>query len=303
MVVAINYEPDTGGLPIAQPGAAPGSLVTEPGRLQYGDLLLGADTAAGWRQLAGWRDLPEPSLSDTQRPQAHGAYPGDVYGSSLAVTFTYQLTGTPDAKMRAVQTIELHTRMDGVERPLVVDDGAGPELRMARVVARAVPQDVHFRHGPVECSVQWVCADPRRYSLDAVTVGLSLPTSSGGLAYPLTYPLDYGTATSGAAAVVNDGSESTPVVATFTGPLTNPLLTTRDWRLGFNINLAAGESLTVDTFEGTVLLGGVTDRLYTISAASDPVERCLLAPGETDVSLAAAAGTGNATLTYRHARM
>lgn len=280
-----------------------GSLVLNPGQLQYGPMLLGAGSPAGWRELIGWRDLPEAEVADSPRPQAHGTYPGDVHGGSLAVTFTYLVRGTPDAKTAALATIERYTPMDGVDRALVVDDGDGPELRMARVIGRQVPQDRNYRHGPVECSVQFLCADPRRYALTPSVSTVSLPVSEGGLEYPLSYPSEYGTATAGGAIATNAGGMPTPVVVTFHGPLTDPVLIADTWASGFNLNLADGESLTVDTAAGTVLLNGSADRLYTIRNDASPLERCLLPPGTTNLTLIAAAGTGSATVTFRDARM
>jgi hypothetical protein len=302
MSVQVLEADTTGGLIVA-PGGAPGALVTGPGQLQYGALLLGGGTSAGWRDLFGWRDLPEAQAADSLRPQAHGAYPGAVYGESLAVTFTYLLRGTPAAKVAALDTIERHAPMDGVDRPLVVDDGTGPWLRYARVIGRLVPQDFHFRHGPVECSMQFLCADPRRYGLAELSGTVNMPASSGGLEYALVYPLEYGTASSGSVTATNSGAVETPPVFTFHGPLTDPVLSNHRWVLGFRINLVDGETLVVDTNAGTALLNGTADRLYTIRNDSDPLERCLLAPGRNDLSLTAQAGGGRVTVTYRPARM
>ena len=87
-----------GGIPVAGPTDAGGSLVTEAGHVQFGRVLFGAGSAAGWLNLTGWRDLPDTQVSDSLRPQAHGAYPGDVFGDSLVVTVDFLLRGRPDAK-------------------------------------------------------------------------------------------------------------------------------------------------------------------------------------------------------------
>lgn len=294
--------PDTGGLPV-EVGRSEGGLVTKPGQVQFGDMLMGGLTRLGWRELVGWRDAPSVQVSDTPRPQSHGAYPGDVYADPVTVTFTGLLRGTPESKRAAVDALEANTRLDGVERPLVVDDGTGPWLRMARVIGRTIPQGVHYDHAPLEVSVQFLCADPRRYALEVQERTVELPGSAGGLDYPLTYPLSYGESTSGALTATNTGTEATPPLVEFHGPMDNPVLVTSDWSLGFNITLAEGETLTADTAAGTVLLNGDTDRLYTIRNDSAPLERCRLQPGTTNLSLTATAGTGRAVLTYRNARM
>lgn len=293
-----------GGL-VVTPGGTPGGQVTGPGQLQYGDLLMGAGTSAGWRELVGWRDAPEASVSDFSRPQAHGAYPGDVLGSSLVVTFTYLLRNTDLAdRAAALAAVERFAPMDGAERMLAVNDADdGVWFRQARVIARHVPQDKNFRNGPLECSVQFLCADPRRYALTLQGGTVGLPVSSGGLNYPLDYPLDYGTFTVGSILGSNAGAVDTPLVATFQGPLTNPALHGPDWTMAFTIALGDGESLVVDTGADTALLNGSTDRMYTITDLSDPVAQCLLHPGNNDLSLTAASGTGSVNVAYRDARM
>lgn len=292
-----------GGVPVADPADPGGLLVHQFGHVQFGRVLAGPGSSVGVRQVYGWHDLPDADVADTPRPQAHGTYPGSVYGGSLTVTVDYLVRGLPDAKVEAVAALEKHTPMDGVERMLAIDDGDGTWFRMARVIAREVPQDKGYRHGPVPVSVQYLCADPRRYRLEARTVVASLPAASGGLGYPLSYPLEYGTASSTAAMAPNDGGAHTPLVVTFTGPLTNPQLASADWRLGFDMTLAAGEQLVVATAAGTALLDGTADRLYTIRPDSDPLELCLIPPDGTTLTLTAADGTGTASVTHHDARL
>lgn len=293
-----------GGVPVAAAGAPPGTLVDAIGSLEYDGMLVGGVSAAGWLELVGWRNLADADVADTPKPLGPGAYPGSVYAQSLTVTLTALVRGLPDAKAAAIDTVVAHTRMDGVERPLVVrDDAGGPWVRMARVVAREVPQDKHYRHGPVQVSVQWLCSDPRRYTLRAESVLLLLGQSSGGLVYPLDYGhgLDYGTTTNNTRTATNRGNAATPVRVLFRGPLTTPALRIGGNLLEYAVTLAAGETLRVDTRDGTALLNGRTDRSYAITARSAPVEACELPPGDTDLSLTAAAGTGSASVAYSHA--
>lgn len=284
------------------PGGSSGSLVTVAGQLQYGDMLLGVDTAARWRDLVGWRDAPDVELSDTPRPQAHGSYPGSLYAAPAIVTLTFLLVGKGPDKLVDLAVIEAGTALDGVERALVVNDGAGSTVRWGRVIARRIPMDYSFEQAPIECGIQWSCADPRRYSLTEYTVSLVLASSSGGLDYPLDYPLDYGASLGGSGLASNDGTADSPLVASFSGPLTNPTLScpTAGWDLRFDLILAAGETLSVDSQAGTVTLDGA-DRLYTLSPSSAPVDACLIPPGDHSLNLSATAGTGTASVTFRHA--
>lgn len=289
-------------IPVADESAAVGSLVTAPGCLQFGRMLLGVGSAAGLVRLTGWRSLAGVDVADTPRPQAHGSYPGDAYAAPAVVTFEFLLRGSPGEKAMALDVLEQHTRVQSTELPLIFNDGSGPWRRMARVIARDIPVEKHFTHAPVEGSVQWLCADPRRYSLAENALTIGMPSSAGGLTYPLTYPLDYGTVTSGSGVVVNSGSEATPVRLTLQGPLTAPAFRAGDMLLRFNTTLAASEQLVVDTDLGTVLLGDA-DRVATISNDSTPVELFQLEPGATDIYLTAEAGSGTATLAFNDARM
>lgn len=282
---------------------AGGGQVTVPGQLQFGPMLLGSGTAARWRTLVGWRDLPEAQTGDSPRPQAHGDYPGSVFGGALLVTFTFLLRGTPAEKQTDLATLERWTQLSAVEQWLAVDDGDGVWMRRARVIARSIPQDKHFTHAPLECSVQFLCADPRRYAYDETTGQAVLASGSGGLVYPLVYPLTYGTQSTGALVVNNTGSTDAPLVAVFSGPLTDPQIVCGDWTLAFDIDLAAGESLVVDTGAGTALLNGTADRIATITALSDPLDVCVFPPGSSTLTLTAVSGSGSVQITYRDTRM
>jgi hypothetical protein len=293
---------ENGGV-LVVPGAEAGSLVTQPGQLQYGDVLLGGLTSARWRELVGWRDAAG-TATDTNRPQAHGAYPGRVFSGSQVVTFTWLLRGTSADKLAALAALEANLPLDGVERSLVVDDGAGPTERMARVLQRTLPpMDKAFRPGPLVCSVQFLCADPRRYDLTATLTDMTLAAASGGLVYPLVYPLDYGTPGGGhPVSLLNAGSTDAPLVATFYGPVSDvTLVSSTGWRMSFDLTLTAGEFLTVDTADGTALLNGDADRLYTITSDSSPLEACTLPPGITTLTFVTSTGVGSASVVHRTA--
>lgn len=294
---------ETGGIPV-EPDATLTSLATGPGQVRFGDTLFGSATPARLRELIGWRDLPEVELADSPRPQGPGSYPGSALPGPVTVTGIFLLRGSPAVKALALEAIERATQPSAVDRPLIVNDSTGATYRMARVVARSIPQGRHFTHAPVEWSAQWVCADPRRYAVDETLGDLAMASESGGIVYPITYPLDYGVWSGGATALpANPGTADAPVRLTIRGPVENPRVTARNrWALQFNTTLDAGEFLQVDTAEGTVLLNGDADRLFTLSTDSSPLGDCVIPPNETTpVSLSAASGTGTATVALRAA--
>lgn len=289
-----------GGVPVADAGTPGGALVSEYGQVQYGRVLFGTGSAAGVRQLVGWRDLPDVELSDSARPQGHGSEPGQALTGPLVVTGVFLVRGTFEDKRLAINAIEAATQPSATEQPLVVDDG-DRAVRMARVIARTIPQEKHYRHAPAEVSVQWLCADPHRYAMDALQLRLTPLVTVGGVEYPLVYPLGYGTRTGqNTGTLTNDGSAAAPVVVSFLGPMENPGITTDAWSLSFEITLADGETLTVDTAAGSVRLNGDADRLYTITPTSTPVDGCQVPPGASSFRLAATSDTGTALVSLRH---
>ncbi|HEX2314661.1 MAG TPA: phage tail protein [Thermomonospora sp.] len=286
---------------------AAGDLITDDGQIEWNGLLLGAGTPYGWRELAGWDDLPGLSSGSAARPGRHGVWPGRRLAGERTVTFTC-LVRAPRAEMgTVVRTLRAATPAgpDETEHPLVVRTLGETLLAYAQVAGRVITNDPAFAAGVGRAVVQWACADPRRYSLAERTTEIGAPTLGSGLQYPLTYPLDYGTpGSSGWGRLPNAGDTATGVRMAITGPCTNPVVInqTTGRQLQFGIELARGEVLSVDTHQGTVTLGPA-DRLYTLTPMSVPVEDFELAPGENAVAFRAAShSTGSAlTVTWRDA--
>ena len=130
------------------------------------------------------------------------------------------------------------------------------------------------------------------------------PYVGGGYILPVITPKIF-TAGSGGSVVINNGAvgdyqaASYPTI-TFTGPLTNPLLsndTTGEY-FGLTLTMAAGDVITIDTANRTVLQGGVTNRLSLKTAGSTFFQ---LAPTSNTLRLTTSTTgeTGSATVQWR----
>lgn len=87
---------------------------------------------------------------------------------------------------------------------------------------------------------------------------LSTMSSTGGLQVPFQI---VATVVSGSVTLTNGGNARPPVLVTFTGPVTNPVLRSSDGGvMRFNIVLSAGQQLAVDLDAKTVKLNGVNRR-------------------------------------------
>ncbi|WP_406412055.1 phage tail family protein [Streptomyces halstedii] len=296
---------------------AVGDLVTRPGHIQYGDLLLGPGTPYGWKNLTGWEDMPPLDSGTVPRAGAHGSYPGQLLSQSRTVGLDGLIVRAPRARIgTVVGALSAGTRPVVDELPLVVWlDERGPLLSWARAVRRAIPTGVGYRMGLVMGgAVQWEATDPRRYGLTEYAVPASLPVAEPGLDWQtdpgperLDWELDFGAVGSaGGMSVNNDGDADTHPVIEFRGPVLRPSLT--NLRTGdvleYDLPLAAGDVLTVDTQAGTVMLNGAASRLYTVTARSTPEEQFTLGCGTTDLIFRAAPDSnpaGTVLVRYRAA--
>ncbi|MFC8695887.1 phage distal tail protein [Streptomyces parvus] len=170
---------------VATMGAA-GALVTRPGHVQYGDLLLGPDTPYRWRSLTGWGDLPPLDSGSVQRADAHGAYPGQLLAQSRTIGVDGLVVRAPRAQIgEVVGRLESATAPRVDEIPLVAWlDERGPLVSYARAVRRAVPTTTGYRLGTiVGGAIEFVATDPRRYALAEQVATATLPVSESGLSW------------------------------------------------------------------------------------------------------------------------
>ncbi|RMB83643.1 phage distal tail protein [Streptomyces shenzhenensis] len=291
--------------------AAAGALVTRPGHVQFGDLLLGPGTPYRWKSLTGWEELPGLDSGTVLRADAHGAIPGRLLAQARTIGLDGLMVRAPrDSIGATIATLNRATVPADTEVPFVAWlDERGPLLAYACVVRRIVPVGIGYRLGTITGgAVEWQATDPRRYELAERSVPATLPASEPGLDWPLTWPLAFGTpGSTGALSVTNVGDAETHPVVEFRGPVTGPAMTnliTGDV-IEYDIPLAAGDVLTVDTRAGTVVLNGTASRIYTATSRSVPEQTFTLAPGTTSLIFRAAPGstdpTATATVRYRSA--
>lgn len=138
--------------------------------------------------------------------------------------------------------------------------------------------------------------DPRLYSS---TLSSSVVPFSTGATTGLSFNLGFNFGFGGAAGtdgvfVTNEGNRPTPPVFTITGPCVSPVIRddTYGHVLAFNITLAAGETLVIDTQYRTVKLNGTTNRRSTLADS----DWFFLQPGDTFLRYGADSGVGSSLL-------
>jgi Phage tail protein len=183
---------------------------------------------------------------------------------------------------------------------------AGKQLMASvRCQQRSMPTTLGYASpGNDKTTLQLVASDPRRYAPAQQTATTGLYAATGGLAYPITYPLNWGTITSdGALPITNSGDTSTPPTFTITGGGNTPSITRQDTgqSLMLDLNLQPTDVLVVDVLNDRILLDGSS--VYSVlDPSSDPVSAFFIAPGTTSIGLSVASGTGTVlTATWQSA--
>ncbi|GII89617.1 hypothetical protein Ssi03_76070 [Sphaerisporangium siamense] len=287
-----------------------GELIAGDWDIDWDGFLIGTGTPYTVVQLDGWLDSPPLVDRSVPRPSRHGSWAGRPRAQARTVTAIVRIVAERSAMGDAVHALRAATGVarDATEAPLAIRALGQTLVAFGKFANRLLSVDQLFAAGvALAVPLQWRCADPRLYELAEQSATIGAPTGgSGGLTYPLTYPLSYGTPAGPATATcVNTGNEATNPVLVFTGPITTPRMvnSTLGRSLEFDLDLPAGQTLTVDTDAGTVLLNGTTDRLYKRTGTSVPVEYFELAPGPNNLTLfGAALGVGaQVQVTWRSA--
>lgn len=271
-------------------------------------LTIGAGTVFRWASFPdGLFNTPQIRVGDIARAQAHGVIAGQDWLGSVAIAFDIVITGTSrtDAETQ-LQLLLAAFAPSAVDVPLDVRiSGAPDEYRMygrPRGVQTALGKGL--LSGTIRARCEFVATDPRRYSTTLQTASTGLGTATGGLAFPAVAPFVFGAGGTGnTMSCPNPGTFPTPWVATFTGPLVAPTIThvaSGKALILSGANLAAGETLVVDSKARTVLLNGTASRYLWLAAASQWFD---LDPGANSVNLTGASGAGNVSIAWRAARV
>ncbi|MCA1841914.1 MAG: phage tail family protein [Actinobacteria bacterium] len=250
----------------------PGQVLADGLRVDLGSVQFGAVDEAGvaWRVgaegLQGW-DSAEVRAEMAQREGDHGAWPAPVWLGERPVTVAGTITAPDrDALDAAIEALLEAAALD--DTVLVVHEAVAKQATVRRsgkpLVQRLTDRVASF-------SVMMTAADPRRYGTTLHSQVTMLPSSSGGLAVPITPPFTVtATVTSGDITAVNDGSFGTRPVFLVAGPVQQPRVVTQypDGTirvLAYSQNLASGDQLVIDTDAHTAILGGTATRRRFLS--------------------------------------
>lgn len=229
----------------------------------------------------GVTDGPGVKTHFAERPYGAGAYRAPSFRSARSIVLQGWCDCPDRATTAAARARFLALFPGGSQQTLLIDDGLGP--KQAKVELAGDPKCAIWSDATgFDWQLTLTATDPVFYDVMVQTTGTSLPTpgavglnwspgGSGGLDWVTGGGLDWGTTLSnGQLTLWNNGNADAWPVWTFTGPLTNPMLTNISTGQVFTYSgtLVSGDSLVITTnpVGRSVLLNG-SDRFTLLTAA------------------------------------
>lgn len=283
-------------------GALPGTVIDTDLVATLGGVTLGVvDDSGVWIHLSGldgWWQAVGSSAEVSQRPGEDGGFSTMPYRKPRDIALTIE--------PRGLDFDHVTPTLEGILaalplRPDTLTVSKGDMALQATVQLDGDPVVTRQGH-QAKITADLVALDPRRYSIDTVTVATGLPQTTGGMSLDggtLSLPLSIGaTTTSGLLSVTNGGNEVTNPVLTVTGPC--PPFAIANQATGailrFADAVADGRSLVIDTGRGLALMDGVATRTVT----GTPLRAFAYAPGDNEIAFTADSYDAGALLTSQH---
>jgi hypothetical protein len=167
----------------------------------------------------------------------------------------------------------------------------------------AIDQSARLATFPFQVQLQ--AEDPTIWSDPAVNISSGLIGTYGGFGFNLAFNFGFGTTvgTAGSVSAYNYGNKQADATIVINGPVVNPTIV-RDESgdaLAFNYSLVAGDTLTINLRNRTVMLNGTANRR---SALLNTSNWFYLQPGQNSILFLGTAGVGGTpsmAVTYRSA--
>jgi hypothetical protein len=273
--------------------------------VSLGDIMFGAVDADGvaWRVqaedgLQGW-DSPEIRAELTQRVGDHGSWADPVLLGERPITLA-GLIDAPDPARLDDAMERLRDAVSLTPTPLIVYETT-PKRALVRRSAKLLL--TYITDTQAKFSALVTAEDPRRYEVDEQTGSTGLPSTTGGLTFPVTFPVAFSAVTvAGEIRADNVGGFETRPVLVIDGPVVAPSVIAQYpdgsvRQLAYSQTLATGDQLVIDTDAHTVRLNGdVSRRRYLAAPAGWPA---IPAKGSLLIQFRASTYNANSMLTAR----
>lgn len=245
------------------------------------------ETSPDYVGFARWTGLDSPEVRESAYDlvQADGGVHNDFYLGRRPIVGSIEVLGssTTDRNTKLTRLIAASNAFRGDAELKWTPTGGVEQFVFVR---RQQPLRIEG-NTLKSCSLPLVAADPRIYGTTLQSSNVEpAGTASGGLVFDMDFDLSFGDTPALASLLVsNAGTYETPPEIVITGPITNPVVTnvTAGKALNFTYTLGAGETLTIDTYNRTIILNGTTNRFSALDIADS--DWWFLLPGTNNITL------------------
>jgi len=236
-------------------------------RATYNGLEFGVvdDDGVRWAltDLTGWGS-PAGTLEVQQRPRANGGRGGESFLTPAVMTFKVAILA-PTVDLLTDAADRLFAAVELAEAKFEIVEGSRTRYRWCRRQDEIIPTLYNARSA--EFSVQVVAEDPLKYG-EQITASTLLPSSSGGLTWPVTWPVTWtGVTQTGVLHIDNPGNVPAPIMARvdaigepLDGPIIKHLSQGRELVFSSSYQLPAGNWLDIDMANHKVRENGQASR-------------------------------------------
>jgi len=215
-----------------------------------------ADSGRGWvfADLVDWYTVPDSKAEDESIPQGHGSFdPGVDWRSSAAISFTAAYIGNSAAEvLEAVEEFNSAGTSEDIQ-VMRVTDVLRATSRQVSIRRIGVPDFYNYDSFEAQFAVDVLAWDPLRYG-DPVVTTTGLPSLSGGLAFPIVFPIDFASAGDpGRLVLTNAGKQPSRPQFTVTGGLAGGfslVCIETGQEIRFEFPLSVSDVVTVDARSG-----------------------------------------------------
>lgn len=247
--------------------------------------------------VEGWDGSPGLRHDDVPRLWSHGSFAQRGWREPLLLNVIGEARAASESAADTLKRQIVAVAANGLDYALTIQDTAAPTMTVhgyrTSPVKTAWLNDVTLSY-----RFEVLCTDPRKYG-ETLTDSTGIPVAGGGLSHPLHEAgyLDYGdTGYPGTASLTNRGTADTATKHTIVGAIPNGFTITElttGRRLIYTAPIVAGQTLTLDADDGTVMLDGYANRSTFLTRR----EWTRLEPGQTGTWLFEALGSTGAQMT------
>ena len=274
------------------------------GQVQVRDLVMGPGTP--YSVQGGFNPWTITARVDQSSPRSwdNGSWSGAEWRDEVVIpipVLVQALDGTVDGWTAAHQDLAAAFGPSHIDIELRWRVGSDEWVMFGRPrLVEPDPSQIALGMAHTQCA--FVALDPKIYAGLETVLSTGLPSTSGGLTWPVTWPVTWNAVvTSGVLQAVNAGKTATRPRLVIYGPCSGPrvTLTGTGESLAWNLTLTAGQWLDVDTDRRTSLLNGQVSRSGQMTSR----QWFELLPGISEIAFGADAYTPDASLVvaYRSA--